>query len=116
MNSATTTAAVKSAGEARPSRFVKYSFTSESEPELAKSSDEESSGEAEAGRARSSRKETVEVATMVPRERGQQWTAQQLWDVPQIREWLVREFKRHGSLDRLCQEMGARRQEARASF
>ena len=68
MNSATTTAAVKSAGEARPSRFVKYSFTSESEPELAKSSDEESSAEAEAGRARPSRKETVEVATMVPRE------------------------------------------------
>ena len=55
------TAAVKSAGEARPSRFEKYSVTSESIPELAR-------------------------------------TFQQLWDEPQIREWLVREFKRYGSL------------------
>ena len=37
---------------------MKYSATSESEPEFAESSDEESS----------------------PRERGQQWTAQRLWD------------------------------------
>ena len=43
MNSAAATAAVKSAGEARLLRFVKYSVTSESEPELAESSDEESS-------------------------------------------------------------------------
>ena len=98
MNSAAATAAVKSAGEARPSRFVKHSVTSESEPELAKSSDEESSDEAEPGRARPGRKGTVEAATMVLRERGQQWTAQQL-------EWLVKEVRRHGSLDRLCQEM-----------
>ena len=46
------------AGEARPSRIVKCSVTSESEPEFAESSDEESS----------------------PRKRGQQWTAQRLWD------------------------------------
>ena len=32
MNSAATTAAVKTFGEARPPRFVKYSVTSESEP------------------------------------------------------------------------------------
>ena len=46
------------AGEAQPSRIVKCSVTSESEPEFAESSDEESS----------------------PRKRGQQWTAQRLWD------------------------------------
>ena len=52
MNSAAATAAVKSGGVARPSRFVMYSVTSESKPELAKSSDEESSDEAEPGRVR----------------------------------------------------------------
>ena len=46
MNSAAATAAVKSVAEVRPPRFVKYSVTSESEPELAESSDEESSDEA----------------------------------------------------------------------
>ena len=46
------------AGEARLSRIVKCSVTSESEPEFAEPSDEESS----------------------PRKRGQQWTAQRLWD------------------------------------
>ena len=88
-------------GEARPSRFVKYSVTSESEPELAKSSDEESSDEAERGRARPSRKGTVEAATMVPCELGQQGIAQQLqqlWDEPQIRELQVKEVREHGSL------------------
>ena len=45
-----------SVGDARPPRFVKYSVTSESEPDLAESSDEESSDEAEPGR-----KETVEA-------------------------------------------------------
>ena len=54
-NSAAATAAVKSVGEARPSRIVKFCVTSESESQLAESSDEESS----------------------PRERGPQWTAQQ---------------------------------------
>ena len=39
--------AVKSVGDARPPRFVKYSVTSDSEPELAESSDEESYGAAE---------------------------------------------------------------------
>ena len=39
MNSAAATAAVKSAGEARPSRIVKKSVTSESESELVESSD-----------------------------------------------------------------------------
>ena len=53
--------------------------------------------------ARPSRKGTVEAATMVPRERGQQWTAQQLWDVPQLREWLVKEVREHEKLDGLCQ-------------
>ena len=68
MNSAAATAAVKFAG-ARSPRFVKYSVTSESEPELA-----ESSEEAEPGRARPSRKVTVEASTLVPRERVQ-WSA-----------------------------------------
>ena len=40
-NSAAAAAAVKSAGEARFARFVKYSLTSKSEPELAESYDEE---------------------------------------------------------------------------
>ena len=92
MDSAAATAAAKSVGEARPPTFVKYSVTSESVPELAESSDEESSDEAEPGRARPSRKETVEAVTLV-RERVQQWSAEQLWDVPQFREWLVREMK-----------------------
>ena len=66
--------AVKAVCEARPPRFVKYSVTSESEPELAESSDEESSDEAEPGCARPSRKETVEaMMMMVSRERVQQW-------------------------------------------
>ena len=68
MNSVAATAAVEAFGEARPPRFVKYSVTSESEPELAESSDE-----AETGCARPSRKETVEAVTMVPRERVHQW-------------------------------------------
>ena len=55
VDSAAATAAALLAGEARPSRIVKYSVTSESEPELAESSDEEPS----------------------PRQRRQQWTAQQ---------------------------------------
>ena len=42
-NSAAASAAEKSAGEARPSRIVKYSVTSESELDFAESSDEESS-------------------------------------------------------------------------
>ena len=53
-------------------------------------------------------KETVEAATILPREREQQWTAQQLWDAPQVREWLVNEFKRRGSLERLCQVLSVR--------
>ena len=53
------------AGEARPSRIVKCSVTSESEPEFAESSDEESS----------------------PRKRGQQWTAQRLWDDLNFGNW-----------------------------
>ena len=40
-SSAAAAAAVKSAGKARPSRIVKYSVTSESEPGFAESSDEE---------------------------------------------------------------------------
>ena len=63
MHSAAATVAVKSAREARPLRIVKCSVTSESETEFAESSDEGSS----------------------PRERGQQRTAQRLWDVPQFR-------------------------------
>ena len=39
VDSAAATAAALLAGEARPSRIVKYSVTSESEPELAESSD-----------------------------------------------------------------------------
>ena len=47
MNSAAASAAVKSVGEARPPRFVKYSVTSESESELAESVGEDSSSEKE---------------------------------------------------------------------
>ena len=83
MNSAATTAVVHAVGEAQ------YSVTSESEPELAESSDEESSDEAEPGCARPSRKETVEA-------RVQQWSAGQLWEVPQFRERLVKEMKEAG--------------------
>ena len=43
MNSAAATVAVKSVGEVRPPRFVKYSVTSETEPELAESFGEDSS-------------------------------------------------------------------------
>ena len=82
-------AADKAFGEDRPPRFVKYSVTSESEPELAESSDEESSDEAETGCAKPSRKETVEAVMFVPRERAQQWSAKPLRDV-QFREWLVK--------------------------
>ena len=74
MNSAAATAAVKSVGEARPPRFVECSVASESEPELAESSDDE----AEPGCARPSRKETVEAVTLVPCERVQQWNAEQI--------------------------------------
>ena len=78
VNSAAAAAAVNSGGEARPPRFVKYSVTSASEPELAESSDEESSDEAVPGCARPSRRETVEALTLVPRERAQQRTVEQL--------------------------------------
>ena len=61
-NGAAAAASVKYTGEPRLSRFVKNRVTSESEPELAKSSDAESSDEALPGRARPSRKETVEAA------------------------------------------------------
>ena len=76
MSSAAGTAAVKSAAEARFSKFMKY-VKSKSEPELAESSDEESS----------------------LHERGQQWIAQNFG------ERLVSEVKRHGSVDKFCQEM-----------
>ena len=78
MNSAAAAAAVKPVGEARPPRLVKHSVTSASEPELAKSSDEESSDEAMPGCARPSWRETVEALTLVPRERAQQWTRAKL--------------------------------------
>ena len=70
MNSAAAAAALKSAGEARFLRFVKYVKTG-SEPELAESD-----------------------------ERGQKWTSQKFG------EWLVSEVRRHGSVDKFCQEMG----------
>ena len=84
MNSAAATAAVKV--EARPPRFVKSASRQNPNP----NSDESL---AEPGCARPSRKETVEAAKMVPRERVQQWSAEQLWDVLQFWEWLVKEMK-----------------------
>ena len=95
--SAVVTAVGRPAGEARPPRFVKCSVTSEFEPGLAESPDQESSDEAEPGRARPSRKETVEGGRRCSRvNEGQQWSAQQLWDVPQCREWLVKGVRGHG--------------------
>ena len=65
--------------------FVKCSVTSESEHELSEFSDE-----AEPGCARRNENETVEAVTLVPRERVQQWSAEQIGDVPQFREKVSR--------------------------
>ena len=81
---AAASAAFKSAGEPRPSRIVKCSVTSESESELARSSDEETSDEAVPGCARPSRRGKVEALTLVPRERAQHWTVEQVVNCPRF--------------------------------
>ena len=77
MNSAAATAVVNPAGGDRFFLFVKY-VKSKSEPELAESSDEESS----------------------PRERGQQWAAKKFGEGP------VSEVSGHRSVNKFFQEIG----------